>query len=179
MKKKNTESSETEKINGSIAESSTQTQRKTTVSLNQRIREGTVEEVVEEAVEQFIVDFDWLGEVELSDRAKSLMVSRITDAVRSRLRNITDEYIKQLEDENDRLSVYEQDGEMRNLRQTIENRDLLIKAMLFDLNEGAEYQTEEGRLRDMLDYNLILANNNGNPSAEVVSDEELEQRDFD
>lgn len=144
--------------------------------------EMDVEDVVEAVFQQVSSDWDWLG-YDVDERIKYSLRKRLKEAIKERAEFLHDEYLDHVERElaeaRSELKRLRTEGNPdKKLEREIEDRDRLIKRMLLDATDGREFATSEEDLAATDEFTLVLAYNDGYPSAEVLDDEELEQRDL-
>lgn len=148
------------------------------------LQEIDIETLIEDVFEWLNADWDWLG-YKVDDRLIYAAKRRLADAIQERLGEVHDEYLKKLE-----TDLAEANSELQRLRSNggpdaaleleIEARDKFIKAMLLSDKIGErKFQTKEEKMSETEEFTLILANNDGYPSAEVLDDAELSERDLE
>jgi len=146
------------------------------------IEELNIEELVDAVFEQVSSDWDWLG-YEVDERVKYSLRERLRKAVKARANALHDEYVEELEgklaETRSELERLETEGNPdHKLRRELEDRDRLVKRLILDLSDDRTFQTEEERYAETDQFTLVLAYNDGHPSAEVLDDEELKEKDL-
>ncbi len=103
--------------------------------------EADLHETIRGTIQDYRSERGYAGGSGLTDRDQTNLVHRIADSVREKLEDIDDKYIRDLEDENERL-----ENELRmakgpgydQLRNEYEGAKSLAKHLIYRLNDGAE-----------------------------------------